>query len=350
MLPESQRTATVESRMHPFEEALLDHWPIAGQPEERVVIAVSGGADSMALAGGIIRIRSAQGCLVAHFNHRLRGAEADDDAQFVAEQCAAWGVGATTGHWDRSVDFQTPGQGPEAAAREVRYAFLKNAAHAAGARYVVTAHTADDQVETVMQRILRGTGIAGLAGIPRQRPLSGAVSVVRPLLRLSREQTRTYLRDSAIPFREDSSNLNLRFTRNRIRHELLPNLRARFSSTVDEALLRIAAQAADSQAIVQQVVDRLASKAIVASKGTSVVLARKELAAESVPVVRELLIQIWRQQAWPRQQMNAQRWHELASEAVTSYQADRVQMLPGSIRVAFLRSQIELTADTKFNS
>src|SRR3954468_11588552 len=171
----------------------------AAFPPERwrdvtTLVAVSGGADSVALLCGLAALKQGQGegrLIAAHFNHQLRGAESDEDEAFVRRLARELTVDIEVGSGD--VRGGASGDGLEAAARSARYAFLTETARRSGARYVVTAHTADDQVETVLHRILRGTGLGGLAGIPRVRELTPGQALVRPLLSAGRADVTAYL-------------------------------------------------------------------------------------------------------------------------------------------------------------
>ena len=204
-----------------------------------VMVAVSGGADSVALLLALRAITQqvAGQLVVAHFNHRLRGAESDGDERFVRQLCQHAEIGCTVAHADGAL--ASTGDGVEAAARQQRYEFLRAAANHRGARYVVTAHTADDQAETVLHRVVRGTGLAGLSGIPISRRLSEMTTIIRPLLSARRSAVLAYLHDRQQPFREDSSNELVVFTRNRIRHQLLPLLEQQFNPQVVPSLLHL---------------------------------------------------------------------------------------------------------------
>ena len=134
---------------------------------------------------------------------------------------------------------------------------MQSTAERLGARYVVTAHTADDQAETILHRILRGTGVAGLAGMRRARPLGPAATLIRPLLDVRRAEILAYLSELQQPFQDDASNSDLGFTRNRIRHELLPRLAADYNSDVVAALLRLGQTAHDAQQHIDAAVEEL---------------------------------------------------------------------------------------------
>lgn len=183
------------------------------QKGERVYCAVSGGADSVALLFGMYLLREKLDIDLhaAHFNHHLRSEESDGDAAFVREFCSGYGIPLEYGE----AEVKTGKKGLEAAAREARYAFLRELPGT-----VATAHTADDNAETVLMHLLRGTGLKGLGGIA---PKNG--SVIRPMLLVTREEVEAFLEEYHLPHREDSSNATERFLRNRLRHGVMPLLR-----------------------------------------------------------------------------------------------------------------------------
>lgn len=182
-------------------------------PGDCVTCAVSGGADSIALLFGMYLLREKLRIEVraAHFNHHLRGAESDADEAFVRDFCGGYGIPLDVG----GAQVQPGKKGLEAAAREARYAFLRSLPGK-----IATAHTADDNAETVLMHLLRGTGLKGLGGI---RPVSG--NVIRPMLSITRQEVEAFLAEYSLPHREDSSNAADAFLRNRIRHGVLPLLR-----------------------------------------------------------------------------------------------------------------------------
>lgn len=183
-------------------------------PGDCVTCAVSGGADSIALLFGMYLLREKLRIEVraAHFNHHLRGAESDADEAFVRDFCGGYGIPLDVG----GAQVQPGKKGLEAAAREARYAFLR-----ALPGKIATAHTADDNAETVLMHLLRGTGLKGLGGI---NPVSG--NVIRPMLGITRQEVEEFLEEYHLPHREDSSNAGDDFLRNRIRHRVMPLLKA----------------------------------------------------------------------------------------------------------------------------
>lgn len=210
---------------------------------DRVAVAVSGGADSMALLLLLQELRSELGIVlsVAHVNHELRGEESDADERFVADFARKHDLEL---HARRAPLNRPLDSGIEADARKLRYDFFRRLARDGRVSKIATAHTLDDQAETVLLRILRGTGIRGLSGIhPRlvfedQGHAFG--ETVRPLLDFRRAELEAYLRDRDQGWREDSSNRDLSFLRNRVRHRLLPILKEDFGSTSAESLADLA--------------------------------------------------------------------------------------------------------------
>ena len=211
------------------------------QPGGHVLVAVSGGADSVAL---LLALRELSVVLdihptAVHLNHRIRGRAADEDAAFVTALAHRLGVPCRIGGADVPGRARRKGISLEMAAREARYAFFADAARHADASVVATAHTADDQAETVLLKLARGAGPGGLGGIPRVTRRDG-IEIVRPMLDVTRAQVLAFLRRRDQPWREDASNCDLSMLRNRVRHEVLPLLEARLNPAIRQALLRTA--------------------------------------------------------------------------------------------------------------
>lgn len=239
---------------------------------DRVVAAVSGGPDSMALLEALAELRQPLGLwlCVAHLNHGLRGDAAAGDAEAVAARAETLGIEAHLGQADVPALRRQSGGSIEAAARRARYAFLEDVAAEAGATRVALGHTADDQVETILLRLLRGGELAALRGMPRSRPLSprSQATVIRPLLDISRRDVVDYLSQRGVGWREDSTNSDLAFERNRVRHELLPPLEARLGPGFREALRRLSQPAT----ALAQTVESLAQRCLADSSGGSAAL------------------------------------------------------------------------------
>lgn len=248
----------------------------------RVLIGLSGGADSMSLLHCLHNWPKAglEICAV-HVHHGLRGAEADRDEAFVREQCAQLGVPLYVEHADVAAEAQANGETVEQAGRRVRYAVFEKQADVWQADYIATAHTADDQTETVLLHLLRGSGVDGLAGIPAKRG-----RLVRPLLCCTREEIEAYCAACAIPYIVDSTNTDTAYTRNRVRHELLPLLR-QFNGAADESIRRLAAHAAQDSAYLHALAADALSRARL-PKGYSAAA----FIVQAVPVRRRMLRQL----------------------------------------------------------
>jgi tRNA(Ile)-lysidine synthase len=213
-----------------------------------LLVAVSGGPDSMALLHALHQLREAFAIrlVVAHLNHQMRRG-AIRDVRFVEAAAHGLGIPCIT----QSLDVPAYGRrhklSPEDAARRVRYAFLQTTAKAVSAHHIALGHTADDQAETVVFRLLRGSGLRGLCGIPPvRRP------IVRPLIQVQRRDIMVYLRTHHIPFRNDPSNRQRRYTRNRIRLALLPQLQKSYNPRLVQTLCATAQLLAADEAALQE--------------------------------------------------------------------------------------------------
>ncbi|MGI6013177.1 MAG: tRNA lysidine(34) synthetase TilS [Oscillospiraceae bacterium] len=218
------------------------------EPSEGILCAVSGGKDSMFLLDTMQRF--AQECGVrmvcAHFNHCLRGAESERDAAFVQQFCAERAILCCIGSGDVAAAAARRGTGIEETARDLRYAFLVETADQMNCKWIVTAHNADDNAETILLNLARGSGLRGLSGIP---PVRGRI--LRPMLELTRDEIEAYLEEHHIPNVEDSSNAADDYSRNRLRHHVMPTLReinAQFSRNAG----RTAALLREDEAFLQQ--------------------------------------------------------------------------------------------------
>ena len=233
--------------LHPFERNVFLHSRGLLQPGDRVVVAISGGPDSTALLSALKAALPVH-LIAAHLDHGLRSPEECERDREAAQALAeSLDVPFELGLADTREEARERGTGSlEAAARAVRYRFLGEVAERFGADAVALGHTANDQAETVLMRVLRGTGLRGLGGIPRRRRLSREqpdVIVVRPILSLSRDEVTAYVRDKGLTTVQDGSNADPTYLRNRLRNDVLPLLRTTVNPAVDDALLRLADQA-----------------------------------------------------------------------------------------------------------
>jgi len=245
----------------------------------RVLAAVSGGPDSVALLRLLLALADACGFTVAgvaHLNHRLRGAESDGDEAFCRALARAHGLAFSCGRRDVAALARATHASLETAARRARYAFLEQAAARLKAGVIATGHTRDDQAETFLLRLLRGAGASGLAGIPPKRG-----PIVRPLLDVRRAEILAYLARLRQPFRTDSSNQDRAIPRNWVRHELIPMLARHVKGDIVDVLAREAALLRDET----ELLDRLAldAGAIVERRGAGPTVALDAAALAGLP-------------------------------------------------------------------
>jgi tRNA(Ile)-lysidine synthase len=210
---------------------------------DKVLLAVSGGADSIALLH-VMRVLKKQGVIkgdlyCAHINHRLRAEQADRDEEFVIEQAAKLGLKVTTRQIDVREFARNNKMSIETAARKLRIENLLEITRQNDCSHIVTGHQKDDNSETVLHRLLRGTGFRGLAGIWPNRTFHGNIRFVRPLLCVSRDEIVKYLQQNKLQWCEDETNTDCRYTRNYIRHKLLPLLQKDFNGSLMEKLYEL---------------------------------------------------------------------------------------------------------------
>jgi tRNA(Ile)-lysidine synthase len=291
----------------------VKRWCAAGAGNTWVV-AVSGGSDSVGLLRALHRLAPELGLAlsVAHLDHGVRGEAARADAAFVETLASSLGLPLDLGLWQpaRTGHF-------EADARRARYEWLTQIALARGAAVVAVGHTLDDQAETILHRIVRGTGLRGLAGMPRRRWLQDdpPVALVRPLLSVSRREIRNVLAALGQTYREDASNADLARTRARIRHDLLPKLITEYNPRAAEALVRLGALAAASEQDREHRLVELERLATQHADPARVVLDRQALVRVPRFLVAEVLRRVWRRAGWPEAGMSARRWRRLAASS-----------------------------------
>jgi tRNA(Ile)-lysidine synthase len=283
-----------------------------------MLLAVSGGADSVALLRGLAELREDLSLVlhVAHLDHQLRGQAARDDAEWVARSSGTLGLACTIGTSDVADLARRSGRGIEETARDERYRFLTETARALDCPVIALAHTADDQAETILHHILRGTGLSGLRGIPRERRLDSGVRLIRPLLDLEHSVVLDYLARLGQDYRDDESNRDEAYTRNRLRHQLLPLLAEQYNPHVREALRRLGQQAVETQAAVESLAGELLERALHSSSAVECRLKWQALSNFPRHLVREGLAQLWQRQGWPRRNMGFEQWDSLAEIAL----------------------------------
>lgn len=302
-----------------------------GIHDAAVVLAISGGADSTALLRccGKLRDELRIDIVVGHVNHQLRGDASDADEAWVIGLCRQLDLRCRSTRIDVAAKSAEQKSGIEETARRVRYDFLQTLAEETGSRFLLTAHTADDQAETVLHHIVRGTGIGGLQGIADAKPLTAQLTLARPLRSFWRRELLGFLAVLRQDFREDASNADLGMTRNRIRHSLLPMLETEFNADVKAALCRLGAHAAEVHDTLAELADRWFASAIEAVTPTSCRIDCAACAEIPPLILREGLIALWHRQQWPRQNMGADEWHML--ERMILQATPPAKSLPGAV-------------------
>ncbi len=324
--------------MHFLEQSLLELFPRERWCGTRILLAVSGGADSVALLRAMHRLaataQAAEWLNVAHFNHGWRGIESDGDEAFVRTLCGSLSLPLEVGRNEVETttrpapSAKNPSEEArsEEAARLARYDFLTKTAYRVGARYVVTAHTASDRVETLLHNLFRGAGLAGVAGPATYRTLDKELLLVRPLLNCSRNQVEEYLSLLKKPYRVDSSNADQKYRRNFLRHSLLPLLRTHYGEELDERLCGFSRTAAEAVEVHRELArDYLASSQKMwqaewaAAFGSwqqetgrqQIVLPRAHKLEIAWPIVFQALQQEWHRLNWPLQNMSREHWQQV---------------------------------------
>ena len=245
-------------------------------PGDTVVVAVSGGPDSLALGHLLAALRRelAIELHIAHLNHQLRGKAADADAAFVAKWAAAADLPATVESRDVGAYAREHRLCLEDAARRVRYRWLEAVADRVGARRIAVGHNADDRAETILLNLLRGSGTDGLAGMPPKRG-----RIIRPLFDVSRSEVEAYCREHGLRPRKDATNESPVHLRNRVRRELLPLLEASYQSNIRGALLRLGALAAHDAACLRELATTAFEQALIEKRRDRVTLMAERLAS-----------------------------------------------------------------------
>ncbi len=261
-------------------------------PGQKVLLAVSGGADSVCLLHALCGLQAELEIAlhIAHLNHQLRGEESEADADYVADLARKLKIPATIEKRDVTGYQAEHRLSLEEAAREVRYSFLAQTAQTVGAERVATGHTLNDQVETILLHIIRGTGTRGLRGLQACQALQfsgNRLTVVRPLLEIRREETEEYCSRLHLKPRQDTSNLSLSLTRNRVRRELLPRLLS-YNPGIFESLLRLGRISHDELDFLEKESEK-AWKKIVRKQGNSFIFEKREFKPLAPALQRQLL-------------------------------------------------------------
>jgi tRNA(Ile)-lysidine synthase len=329
---------------------LLVEWrklrlPVSG---ETIVVAVSGGADSTALVLAIEELKAQQKLYteicVAHLDHRLRKSSAKD-AKWVSELAARLGFRSIIGRSKVAEDAHANSDNLEQAARKARYAFLERTAKRVSANYVLTAHTMDDQAETVLLRLMRGSGGFGLGGMEAVRPLAknSPIKLARPILWARRLETEDYCRLRKTEYLADEMNDDQAFARVRVRKQLLPLMQS-FNNRVVEALSRTATQLREDGAVLFNDSGALLRRAVVSTQQrneTGTPALDVKVLANAPPALRRRALREWLSEARGTAR-RLEMVHLLAVEKLLEGNAGgRTVELPGGGRVTRRRNRLE---------
>jgi tRNA(Ile)-lysidine synthase len=343
-----------------FARRLLREWRLRGWPlrGERVLVAVSGGADSTALLLALEELRHANlvevESVVAHLDHGLRGESGASDARWVEGLARVYGFECVVGRASVSERAQGARDNLEQAARRARYEFLAGAARECGARAVLAAHTLDDQAETVMLRLLRGSGAEGLSGMATERTLEadGEVALRRPLLTWARRaDTEGYCRERSVVFRSDAMNDDERFARVRVRRRLLPLL-STFNPRAAEALARMSSLLREDSAALDQLAAALLEEAraqldTVSEEGKTGEAVWVAVLVRAAPAIRRRALRLWLARARGDLRRLSRAHLYGVERLLEGERGGRVAELPGGSRVERRRGLLHFRPGTE---
>lgn len=331
--------------MQSVEVSILNAWPVDFWGSAISVVGVSGGPDSVALLHGLREVSDRQARLVvAHIDHGLRGVESDGDREFVRDLAQRWQLPCEIVRLSENESDSLPKSdykpGSEEALRKTRHRHLRQIASRHGANWIATAHHADDVVETMLHRLLRGSGPRGLASIPPMRKLGNDLTLVHPLLSISRADIIQYLKHHRLEFRNDASNDSDTYTRNRIRHQLIPYLRE-FAGThhLDQRLWQTVQQIREEHQFVEAAARRWLEMRDFSDSANGAGFPATAFEAVEWCVVREGLVTLWHDLGWPLQGMAAKHWDSLRYflQPIDPGPHPRRMQLPGQIEVTMRR-------------
>ncbi|MBI4219596.1 MAG: tRNA lysidine(34) synthetase TilS [Chloroflexi bacterium] len=334
-----------------FAMSVRDGLQVSGIDFSRPLLAaVSGGPDSTALLLALIEIREQEGLeiVAAHFNHRLRGSESDADQSFVEQWCAGNEVRCITGEATPEDKPLVARLSPEAGARELRYAFLARAVSGAGAQAVATGHTLDDQAETILLHLVRGSGLVGAAGMRVRSKLTVGtgeeVTVVRPLLNLRRADTRKFCEAHKVAPRVDASNLDVSVPRNRLRHEVIPLLEM-INPGTPLALSRFGELARSYVSFVEAEVDRTWPTMVASESSVSVTFSRAALKMIQPVVLAHAFVRAFRNVTKPGETLDLIHLEEMA-DLILGGSGTSLD-LPGGVRMKVSYRLVSLESVTE---
>lgn len=346
-------------------EAILKLWPANRWSGTTGVIAVSGGPDSVALLRATQAIVAAKKVadntrlVVAHFNHRLRAAESDRDEAFVVELAKQLGVACITDRRPLSPSetvSQTteldvplknvPYRGNEAQWRNDRNRFFRQVAQDHGATWIATGATADDQIETSLHHLLRGSGPTGIAGVRFERTIAPGLVLIHPMIETWKHEVLNYLQSIHQPHRRDASNDLLHFTRNRVRHELIPYLEAFVGTPNLKKRLFVATQLIrEEHELIESLGNQWLNEHPLTRHDDGFQVPLDALSKTHWPILQAAFVKLWHQLQWPLQDCTYRHWQKakaLLQQATTTPHPVQLQF-PGGILWRCARKQLRVT-------
>lgn len=309
---------------------------------DRVVAAVSGGPDSVFMLFALDHLMKKVGIelAVAHLDHGLRGAESERDARFVED--LARGLGLV--YLGARVDLKgrkEKGLSTEESGRAARYAFFRECARNLGANTIATGHTIDDQAETVLMRLIRGSSLKGAAGIPPVREDGSSLRVIRPLIELGKNEITRFLDDNGIAYRIDATNRDAVYFRNLTRHEIIPFLE-RYNPRLKTALSNFAAHLREDLSFINKEKEKR-SAGIVSRRGGSVMLDLKEVIIQPRALVKEIVRDALESAGADLKKLSYKHWKEI--EAFIRFKRGEGSLdLPGGVRMTRLKTELCLSS------
>ena len=264
--------------------------------------------------------------VVGHFNHGLRGEDSDQDETFVRELADELKIECCVG-----IARSDTADVSEAVLREQRYKFLESVAHEHQARYLALGHHAEDQRETILFRLFRGSGVAGLSGMRTFRPAGVGLTIARPLLHVEPRLIRAALAEWDQSFREDATNEQSDYARNFIRNDVLPLIRSRFGDTVDAGILRLGQQAESQQIFLRKLSEPL--MACVNDDDSQVTINCEEIVGVEPILIAQLIAEIWQHQGWPRDDFGERDFQRLTATILNPTGEREKYQLPGGVTV-----------------
>lgn len=311
------------------------------QPADRVLVAVSGGVDSIALLRALHELRGEWQLelAVAHLDHRMRP-DSEKDARFVADYAASLQLPCVCETIDVPHYIQSEKLSPEEGARRARYGFLMRAARQRNAKVIALGHNLDDQVETFFLHLLRGTGLAGLSGIPPVR-CEDDVRYIRPLLGCSREEILAYAHAQRLEYRDDPTNQDVKFLRNRVRWELLPLLR-KYNPNVLETVARAEEALRKANQYLQRVAEKEFQQALVRENSEEIALNRHRVSTLEELIQEHVLREAIRRIQGNFQGIEAVHVEQMRTELARGHGGAQVT-LPGGIRFVIQSDHVLLT-------